>query len=105
MAAALITGAGKRLGRDMALFLAARGFDIAVHYASSEPEAQETVQACRAFGVRAEAVQADLLDMDAAEGLVPRATQAVGALTVLVNNASIFEPDGIVKVPDSQVLS
>lgn len=93
MTAALITGAGKRLGREMALFLAGRGYDIAVHYASSQAEAQETVEACRALGVRAEAVQADLLDMDAAETLVPRAIQAVGALTMLVNNASIFEYD------------
>ena len=93
MAAALITGAGKRLGRDMALFLAARGHDIAVHYASSQAAAEDTAQACRALGVNAVVVQADLLDLDAADQLVAQAVSAVGPLGVLINNASIFEYD------------
>ncbi len=93
MRAALITGAGKRLGRDMALYLAARGYDIAVHYVSSDAGAADTVAACRALGVQAEALKADLLDLDAAQELVSRAVAAVGPLSVLINNASIFEYD------------
>jgi NAD(P)-dependent dehydrogenase (short-subunit alcohol dehydrogenase family) len=93
---ALITGAGKRLGRAMALYLAGRGFDIAVHYATSAEAAGSVVAEAQALGVRAVALQADLLDDAATASLVPAAAAALGApLTVLVNNASIFEYDTI----------
>jgi NAD(P)-dependent dehydrogenase (short-subunit alcohol dehydrogenase family) len=93
---ALITGAGTRLGRAMALYLAGRGHDVAVHYAGSRKGAEEVVAEARAMGVQAAALQADLLDEAATEALVPRAAEALGGpLTVLVNNASIFEYDTI----------
>lgn len=90
---ALITGAGGRLGRAMAVALAEQGYDIAVHYAGSEAGAAETAEMCRNFGVRAQTFQADLLDEAATEALVPSVAQAMGPLTVLINNASIFEYD------------
>ncbi|OIP83322.1 MAG: short chain dehydrogenase [Rhodobacterales bacterium CG2_30_65_12] len=91
---ALVTGAGARLGRAMAVWLAGRGWDVAVHYAGSETGAAETVALCEAQGTRAVALQADLLDMAATEALVPRASQALGGpLTLLVNNASVFDYD------------
>jgi len=90
---ALVTGAGKRLGRAMALYLAGRGHDVAVHYAASESEADEVATAIRAMGRRAVTLQADLLIEAQVEGLIPRAVAALGPLTVLVNNASIFEYD------------
>ncbi len=93
--AALVTGAGRRIGRAMALHLAQRGFDVAVHYSRSSDEALEVVADIRAMGRRAAAVQADLLDEDATQGLIGRAAAAVGPLTVLVNNASIFEEDSL----------
>ncbi|MDP3197301.1 SDR family oxidoreductase [Tabrizicola sp.] len=92
---ALVTGAGKRLGRAMALYLAGRGHDVAVHYASSADEAKAVVAEIRAMGRKAEAFQADLLDEAQVQGLVPAVTAALGPLTVLVNNASIFEYDRI----------
>jgi NAD(P)-dependent dehydrogenase (short-subunit alcohol dehydrogenase family) len=92
---ALVTGAGRRLGRAMALYLAGRGHDVAVHYAGSEAEAEAVAAEIRAMGRRAVALRADLLDEAETEGLVPRATEALGPLTVLVNNASIFEHDTI----------
>lgn len=93
---ALVTGAGKRLGRAMALYLARRGYDVAVHYASSVDEAEAVVAEIRAMGRRAVALQADLLREDQVAGLVARAVEGLGgALTVLVNNASIFEHDTI----------
>lgn len=96
MTAALITGAGKRLGRAMALYLAGRGHDIAVHYASSAAEAEETARAVRALGRRAMTLQADLLDEAQVQPLVGRAIEGLGQpLTVLVNNASVFEYDNI----------
>ncbi|TCP44516.1 SDR family oxidoreductase [Rhodovulum marinum] len=93
---ALVTGGARRLGRAMALHLAERGFDVAVHYAGSAEAAEETCAQIRVHGQHAVALQADLLDEDAASGLVPRAAAALGGpLTVLVNNASIFEYDTI----------
>ncbi|MEM5467321.1 SDR family oxidoreductase [Celeribacter marinus] len=93
---ALVTGAGKRLGRAMALYLGERGFDVAVHYATSKTEADEVVAELRQMGVKAQAVQADLLIEDEAARLVGRAAQALGGpLTLLVNNASIYEADSI----------
>lgn len=93
---ALVTGAGKRLGRAMALHLAGAGFDVAVHYAASEDEARQTAAEIAALGRRAALVRADLLDEAQTQGLVPAAAAALGGpLTVLVNNASIFEYDNL----------
>nr|WP_255553394.1 SDR family oxidoreductase [Maritimibacter sp. DP1N21-5] len=91
----MVTGAGGRLGRAMALYLGQRGYEVAVHYSGSEDGAEETARALRDMGVSAATLQADLLDMEATQALVPRASEALGKpLTVLVNSASIFEHDG-----------
>ncbi|WP_293573385.1 SDR family oxidoreductase [Phaeobacter sp.] len=93
---ALVTGAGKRLGRAMALQLAERGYDVAVHYASSATEAEEVVAEIKGLGRRAVALQADLLDDKATQQLLPAAVAALGGpVTCLVNNASIFEFDSL----------
>lgn len=96
MALALVTGAGHRLGRAMAIYLAGRGHDVAVHYARSESGAAEVVERIRRLGRGAVALQADLLDEDQMQTLLPRAAEALGApVTCLVNNASIFEYDSL----------
>ena len=96
MRRALVTGAGQRLGRAMALYLGQRGFDVAVHYATSRAGAEATAAEITAMGRRAVALQADLLDDTAAGALLPRAAEALGGpITCLVNNASIFEYDNI----------
>lgn len=93
---ALVTGASKRIGRAMALYLGQREFDVAVHYSSSRDGAEEVVAQLHRLGVTAEALQADLLVEADMQALVPRASQALGGpLTLLVNNASIFEQDTI----------
>lgn len=92
---ALVTGAGRRLGRAIALYLAGRGQDVAIHYHGSADGAEATAAEARAMGVRAQALRADLLDLDQAEALVARAAEALGPLDLLVNNASIFEYDNI----------
>lgn len=93
---ALVTGAGKRLGRAMALYLAGRGLDVAVHYHGSAAEAAEVVARAEALGVRSVALQADLTREADMQALVPRAVEALGGpLTVLVNSASVFEHDTI----------
>lgn len=93
---ALVTGGAVRIGREIALHLAARGFDVAIHYSSSAAEANATLAGIEAQGRRAVALQADLLDDGQTETLVPAAAGALGGpLTLLVNNASIFEYDNI----------
>ncbi len=96
MGACLITGAGKRLGAQMALYMAGRGFDVAVHYAGSETEAQSVVAQITAMGRRAVALQADLLDDAQTQELWDKAADAFdGPIKVLINNASIFEYDTV----------
>ncbi|MDG4649835.1 SDR family oxidoreductase [Roseibacterium sp. SDUM158017] len=93
---ALVTGAAKRLGRAMALRLAERGHDVAVHYSGSVDEAEATAADIRALGRRAVTLQADLTVEAEMQALLPRAAEALGSpITVLVNNASIFEYDTI----------
>lgn len=91
---ALVTGAGRRLGRAMALYLGGRGYDVAVHYAGSRDEAEAVAAEIRAMGRKAVTVAADVLVEAQVQRLVPEAVAALGGpLTVLVNNASIFEHD------------
>lgn len=93
---ALVTGAGARLGQAMALYLGARGYDVAVHFASSKVGADETVQQLKAMGRNAVALKADLLNEAETETLLPCAAEALGGpITCLINNASIFEYDTI----------
>lgn len=96
MTRALVTGAGKRLGRAMALELARQGHDVAVHYASSRDAAESLADEIRAMGRAAVTLQADLLDEAQVTPLVDRAAEALGGpLTTLINNASIFDYDNI----------
>ena len=96
MTRSLVTGAGKRLGRAMALYLARRGHDVAVHYATSKTGAEAVVREIRALGRMAVALPADLLDEAQTQALLPAAAEALGGpVTCLVNNASIFEHDTI----------
>ncbi len=90
---ALVTGAGKRIGRAIALALAAAGWDVAVHYRHSAREAQDTADAVRALGRRAALLQCDLGDEAATRLLVARAIEALGPLGCVVNNAAQFEFD------------
>lgn len=93
---ALVTGAARRLGRAMALYLAGRGHDVAVHFNGSAAEAAEVVADIRRLGRNAVALQADLTREAGMQALLPAAADALGGpLTLLVNNASIFEEDGI----------
>jgi len=94
MTRALVTGGAKRLGAAMALHLANRGYDVAVHYAGSRTEAEDVVAQIKAKGQNAVALQADLLGETAAEDLFTAAVDALGgSITCLINNASVFEYD------------
>jgi NAD(P)-dependent dehydrogenase (short-subunit alcohol dehydrogenase family) len=94
MSWALVTGAGKRLGRATALALAEAGFHVVVHYGRSLTEAADTIAAIHAMGREAIAISADLADAEAPAALIAAASQG-RALTHLINCASIFEHDEI----------
>lgn len=89
--AALVTGAARRIGRALALAAADAGYDVAVHHRDSPQDAESTAAAVRERGVKAAVVAADLSDHP--EHLVMQAVAALGPLTLLVNNASVFEDD------------
>lgn len=91
--AALVTGAARRLGREVALTLARAGWDIGVHYGQSRDDALQTVADIEAMGRRAIALPADLSSEAQVRGLIPALTQSLGAVRCLVNNASRFEFD------------
>ena len=94
--AALVTGAARRLGREMALGLARRGINIALHYHSNAEAAADTAEDIRALGVKCVTLKANLLDEDETQGLIARAREALGQdLDVLINSASVFKYDTI----------
>lgn len=91
---ALVTGGAKRLGRAMALYLADRGYDVAIHYNTSAKDADDVVALIKAKGRHAVALHADILDEAQVCDLIDRASKGLGgALTCLINNASVFEYD------------
>ena len=89
---ALVTGASHRVGRAIAVELAASGCDVGVHFRGSESGALETAEACREAGADAWICRADLGTADGVATLVTTVQQRWGALDVLVNNASAFSP-------------
>jgi NAD(P)-dependent dehydrogenase (short-subunit alcohol dehydrogenase family) len=92
---ALVTGAGQRIGRALALSLAAEGFAVAVHYHRSRAAAEAVVAAIRGNGGNAAELPADLADENAARGLLRAAQRALGPVGVLVNNAGVFVDDTV----------
>ena len=91
--AVLVTGAAKRLGREIALQFARQGWDVAVHYGRSEAEAQETVEEIKRLGVKVAAFQADLSNEQAVKNTFIAVSRQFPNLHCLVNSASIFEYD------------
>ena len=87
--AALVTGAGRGIGRAIAVELARHGYHILVDYAGNASAAEETVALCQAEGVDAFAVQADVSDEEAVKGLVKSALERFGRIDVLINNSGI----------------
>ena len=94
----LVTGAAKRLGREIALGLAAAGWQVAVHYRGSAEDAIKTIADCAHLaraGALFDTFQADLADDAAVRALLPRVAARFGAVDAVVNNASLFEHDSV----------
>jgi NAD(P)-dependent dehydrogenase (short-subunit alcohol dehydrogenase family) len=88
-----VTGAAKRLGREIALQFARQGWDVAVHYGRSEREAKETIREIEMMGVKTQAFHADLANEQSVKDLFFAVTKVFPNLNCLVNSASIFEYD------------
>lgn len=93
MPVAIVTGAGKRIGRGLALAMAEDGFDIAVHYRSSKTEAEQTVRDVEALGRQAMAFRADLGVGGDIEAMMANIRTRLGPAECLINSASLFEYD------------
>lgn len=89
----LVTGAARRLGREIALALAAAGWRVAVHYRSSADDALKTAAECAALTGGSAAFPADLSDEAAVRALLPRVVADLGGVDAVVNSASTFEHD------------
>ena len=90
---ALVTGGAKLIGKSIALRLAENGWSVAIHYRKSAAKAEVVAAEVRLRGGRAMTVAADLGNEDEVVTIIPRVTAELGPLTLLVNNASVFEMD------------
>ena len=91
----LVTGAARRIGRQIALDLAKAGWHVCVHYNTSGEEAQEVCREIERGGGKAVAVQGDLSQLDCPERVIAEAADGLGGLTCLINNASRFDLDEV----------
>jgi NAD(P)-dependent dehydrogenase (short-subunit alcohol dehydrogenase family) len=91
----LVTGGARRLGRAIALDLAAQGYDIALHYRGSAADASTTAAEIEAGGARAHTLQADLADEAQCRALLPAVLVAFGRVDAVVNSAALFEHDSV----------
>ncbi|RVD52051.1 MAG: SDR family oxidoreductase [Mesorhizobium sp.] len=94
-AVALVTGGAKRIGKAIVEDLATHGFAVAIHSNRSHDEADALAEGINRSGGRAAVVAADLTDMDAVSELVGQAEAALGPISLLVNNASLFVDDSV----------
>ena len=92
---ALITGAAKRLGREISLGLARNGVNVVIHFNTAAADAERLARECEECGVHAWAIHADLANANEVVELWSRAATAAGPLDILINNASIFPEDTI----------
>jgi 3-oxoacyl-[acyl-carrier protein] reductase/pteridine reductase len=99
---ALVTGGAKRIGRAIALKLAAAGANVAITYFGSQADAEETVRALAGFDVEAFAVRTDLNDPDSIRESVAAVVEEFGQLDILVNNAGVFESAALEEITVAQ---
>ena len=99
---AIITGAAKRLGREVALTLATAGMNVAVHYHNSKAEASELADQIGKMGRKAIAVKADCKKRKQIYSAVGEAQKELGKIDLLINNAAIFGPSKLSEIDDKE---
>lgn len=99
---ALVTGAGRGIGREIALTLAREGVDIAVNYNSSESAARETAEQIEAMGRKAVLLPCDVADFKASGEMVQRAVESLGRLDILINNAGITRDNLLLRMTEKE---
>jgi NAD(P)-dependent dehydrogenase (short-subunit alcohol dehydrogenase family) len=87
----LITGAAKRIGRDIALEMARSGANVAITFNTSDREARRTVVDLTGFGIRAVALHCDIRDEVSVKAMVAEVRRELGGIDILVNNAAVYE--------------
>lgn len=100
---ALVTGAGRGIGRAIALELAAAGADVVINYAGSRAAAEEVAEECRKLGAKAVAIQADVSSADDVARLFGEAVEFLGGLDILVNNAGITRDGLLLRLSDADI--
>ncbi|RJS62154.1 3-oxoacyl-[acyl-carrier-protein] reductase [Bacillus sp. PK3_68] len=100
--AALVTGASRGIGREIALELARAGADVAVNYSGSEAKANEVVEEIQALGRKALAVQCNVADNDSVAEMVKQTTEAFGKIDILVNNAGITRDNLLMRMKEQE---
>ncbi|MGN0130822.1 MAG: 3-oxoacyl-[acyl-carrier-protein] reductase [Lachnospiraceae bacterium] len=95
---ALVTGASRGIGREIALTLASYGADVIVNYNGSEEKANEVVAQIREMGRKAEAVQCSVADFDACGEMIQKALEEFGKIDILVNNAGITKDNLLMRM-------
>lgn len=98
---ALVTGAGRGIGRAIALELAQRGANVVINYNKSAEAAEKLVKEIEALGRKAASMQADVSDFKQAEALIKFAVETFGDLSILVNNAGITRDQLIMLMPEA----
>lgn len=98
---AVVTGAGRGIGRAIALKLASMGANIVINYRNSEKEAKELIDEIKALGSNAEAVQGDVSKFEDAEKIIKFAVNTFGSLDILVNNAGITKDGLLLRMKES----
>src|SRR5260221_9750800 len=99
---AVITGAAKRIGREIALELARAGADVAVTFHNSDREARRTVVELSSLGVRAFALKCDVRDEKSVKAMIAEAKRELGSIDILVNNAGAYETVAFEKITVAQ---
>src|SRR5437868_19923 len=99
---AIVTGAAKRIGREVALELARAGADVAITFRNSDREARKTVVELTSLGIRAFALKCDVRDQKSVKAMVAEAKRELGSIDILVNNAGAYETVEFEKITVAQ---
>jgi 3-oxoacyl-[acyl-carrier protein] reductase len=99
---AIVTGASRGIGREIALELARQGANVAVNYSGSEAKANETVEEIKALGRDAFAVKADVSDSEAVTAMMKDTLEKFGSIDILVNNAGITRDNLLMRMKEEE---